>query len=134
MKPTKRFGLRLDWTAVPEYRAVRSGLFISLHFELETGLFFPRPDHIFRSGLRSQLTRLYGPVFFTVSKKGSGLGPDRTVASLVVRSLKSLESSQSLQSPLRVPKESREYSESPEESPKGTEESAERAVESGREP
>ena len=28
------------------------------------------------------MTRAYGPVFFTVSKKGSGLGPDRTVASL----------------------------------------------------
>ena len=71
-------------TAVPEYRTVRSGLFIGLHFELETGPFFPRPDCIFRSGLRSQLTRPYGPVFFTVSKKGSGLGPDRTVASLVM--------------------------------------------------
>ena len=28
------------------------------------------------------MTRPYGPVFFTVSKKGSGLGPDWTVASL----------------------------------------------------
>ena len=67
VKPTKRFGL-----------------FIGLHFELETGPFFPRPDRIFQSGLRSQLTRPYGPVFFTVSKKGSGLGPDRTVASLAL--------------------------------------------------
>ena len=52
----------------------------------------------------------------------------------MVRFLKSLEGSQSLQSPLRVPEESREYSESPEESSEGTEKSAERAVESGREP
>ena len=61
-----------------------SGLFIGLHFKLETGPFFPRPDRIFRSGLQSQLTRPYGPVFFTVSKKGSSLGPDRTVASLAI--------------------------------------------------
>jgi hypothetical protein len=52
----------------------------------------------------------------------------------VVRFLKSLEGSQSLQSPLRVSEESREYSENPEESPEGTEEPAERAVESGKEP
>jgi len=51
----------------------------------------------------------------------------------VVRSLKSLEGSQSLQSPLRVPEESGEYLESAEESPEGSEESAERAVEFGRE-
>ena len=51
----------------------------------------------------------------------------------MVRSLKSLEGSQSLQSPLRVPEESGEYLESPEEFPEGSEESAERAVEFGRE-
>jgi hypothetical protein len=48
--------------------------------------------------------------------------------------MKSLEGSQSLQSPLRVPEESRKYSVSPKESPEGSEESAKRAVKSGREP
>jgi hypothetical protein len=52
----------------------------------------------------------------------------------VVRSLKSLEGSQSLQSPLRILKKSGEYPESPEESLEGSEESAERAVEFGKEP
>ena len=33
-------------------QTVRSSLFIGLHFELETGPFFPRPDCIFRSRLR----------------------------------------------------------------------------------
>jgi hypothetical protein len=42
---------------------------------------------IFRSGLRSQLAKPYGPVFFTVSKKGSGLEPDRIVTSLQIREL-----------------------------------------------
>ena len=51
----------------------------------------------------------------------------------MVRSLKSLEGSQSLQSPLRVPEKFRENPESPEGSPEGSEESAERAVEFGRE-
>jgi hypothetical protein len=50
-----------------------------------------------------------------------------------VRSLKSLEGSQSLQSPLRVPEESRKYPESYEKSPEGSEESVERAVEFRRE-
>ena len=35
-----------DWT-------VRSSLFISLYFKLETGQFFLRPDRIFQSGLQS---------------------------------------------------------------------------------
>ena len=56
--------------------------FISLHFELETGSFFPRPDRIFWSGLRSQLTGPYGPVFFNGLQKRLRSGPDRTVASL----------------------------------------------------
>ena len=53
-----------DWTAVPEYRTVQSGLFIGLHLSLRLDCFFPRPDCIFRSGLRSQLAGPYGPVFF----------------------------------------------------------------------
>jgi len=51
----------------------------------------------------------------------------------VVRSLKSLEGSQSLQSPLGVPEESGQCPESPEESPERAVESSERAVEIGRE-
>ena len=70
---------------VPECQTVWFSLFISLHFELETGPFFLRPGRNFQSGLWSQLTRPYGLVFFTVSKKDSGLGPDGTVASLQIR-------------------------------------------------
>jgi hypothetical protein len=83
MKPTKRFSLRPDRTAVPECWTVQSGLFIGLYFKLETGPFIPRLDHILQSGLQSQLIELYSPVFFMVAKKGSGLGLDWTVASLV---------------------------------------------------
>ena len=52
----------------------------------------------------------------------------------MVRFLKSLEGSQSLQSSLRVPEKSGEYPESPEESPERYEEFAKRAVEFWKEP
>jgi hypothetical protein len=77
-------GSVLDRTAVPECRTIWFSFFIDLHFELRTGLFFSRLDRIFWSGLQSQLIGPYGPVFFTVSKKGSSLGPDWTMASLIL--------------------------------------------------
>ena len=71
-----------DRTAVPECRTVQSGLFIGLHLSLRPDCSFPRPDCIFRSGLRSQLARPYSPVFFNGLQIRPRSGPDRTVASL----------------------------------------------------
>ena len=80
----------LDWTR-PDCgprvsdRMVRS--FYRSPFELETGLFFPRPDRIFRSELWSQLAGPYGLVFFNGLQIRPRSRPDRTMASLVLSSM-----------------------------------------------
>ena len=60
----------LDWTVVWRYQTVQSGLFASLHFKLETGPFFPKPDRIFQSRLWSQFSGLCSLDFWNGLKKG----------------------------------------------------------------
>src|SRR5580692_5977263 len=73
---------RLDWTAVPKCQTVRSGPFYSLYFQARDRTVFSRPDRIFQTGLRSQLSGPCGPALSDGLQKRQRSGPDRTVASL----------------------------------------------------